>query len=500
MFSFDFDGLNGDAGAAPVKEPSRPKAAAKAQVKAKARAKVRSKQNVSTAETDYLMQLQIAEKERAAAALAMMRSQMSAAAAAPPLPARPAVCPVPRTVQASLPRPLFETKASRVNGVCPSLDAEDGHSSPEVLTVEMPPKVDLQIRSPMRETSSVATESVEMREAREDDEARRAAREAAVERSIEHDRRSGWWRRLEQPSHAAPIERCGVLPLHVGTGSVSSSSSSAARRRLHNPLEIPTQEFMVECAVVTIRAEPSHVAPVCGAKRRGDRVTLVEESFNGWGKLAEEPGWIPRAPETESATSKSETPALRPLDGRAFALLASQRPSRSQGRQMFEVLCEAGGEVFREPARGALRLGTRCCGEFLLADTQTYHGWVRLSDDEGWARACTEAGGRLLQAIRPDELQLAATEEGTDANSRNPSSMRREVAEECDRSAVKRAEAEADAREQEQAARQEALRALEHAARSGVNSAMFCAAVEVARERGVAKRDIARCNALRCSR
>merc|ERR1711920_398374 len=123
-------------------------------------------------------------------------------------------------------------------------------------------------------------------------------------------------------------------------------------------------------------------------------------------------------------------------------------------------------------------------GEFVLADTQSYHGWVRLSDDEGWMLGISADGGSMLLNVRPDELQLV-----TSGQSATAASSPEEV----------EANAAAAAAAQKDAARKEALRQLEAAA-LGANTANFCAALAVAREKGVAKRDIARCNALRTNR
>jgi len=497
MFALDFSSLPDD-GSTTAKEQPRPRAAAKV----KAKAKVRAKQGVAVEGGDYLMQLQIAEKERAAAALAMMKSQM---ANAPPQQPRPAVV-VQQATQRSMTIPAAATaqslpqkQAPLMRAACTSSLAPDRDSSPEVVSVA-PPNQLRPLRSEISRAPELdmdtVQESIEMKQAREDDEIRRAAEEAAVLRSIEHDRRSGWWKRLKEPVRDAPIERCGVLPLHAG--STSASSSSTVQSRLHNPLNLPVQEFSVECEVVTIRAEPSTLAPVCGARRRSDRVRLIEESFDGWAKLAEEPGWILRTSANAVAESASSVTVHLAARGPSM-LLASPRPSSSHERLMFEVLCEAGVDLFREPHCAALRIGTRSCGEFLLADTQSYHGWVRLSDNEGWAQARTEAGASHLQPIRPDELQLATAKEPDD--SLGPCSpCDRQVSSPREREVMQQVKAEEAARQREEAARQDALRLLGHAARMGVSSAEFCAAVEVARDKGVAKRDIARCNALRNSR
>jgi len=301
--------------------------------------------------------------------------------------------------------------------------------------------------------------------------AERAVAEAAIERSIERDRSSKWWRKLEQPGGRAPIKRCENLSIDLPAVNTGHDAC--------NPLGLPTQEF--EAAEdVPLRAEAGHGAPVCGVKRLGGRVRATEETFDGWVKLADEPGWAFRGEQLPTG----ETSLLVPI-GEPIATVSSNL-SRMPGRQMFEVVDEAGLPIFREPAAGALALGRRAFGEFVLADTQTYHGWVRLSDDEGWMLGISADGAVTLLNVRPDELQLATS--GPTAAAAASSSP--EVAE---------ATAAALAEAQKDAARRDALRQLEAAA-SGANTANFCAALEVARQMGVAKRDIARCNALRTNR
>merc|ERR1740129_886943 len=82
---------------------------------------------------------------------------------------------------------------------------------------------------------------------------------------------------------------------------------------------------------------------------------------------------------------------------------------------MLEVLAGQGLAVYREPAQGSLRLGSRSFGEFVLAERQSYHGWLRLADGEGWIHAFEGPGDgqgqRLVVCIHPDELQLARTPE-----------------------------------------------------------------------------------------
>lgn len=199
---------------------------------------------------------------------------------------------------------------------------------------------------PCPEASDDLGDSEELCAARAEEAAARAAAEAAVEREIERGRSSTWWKRLEDHRPAPPVERCGALALNTG--------SVAGRVNSSNPLRLPVQEFAVCVARVTIRAEASPEAPVLGAKRSGDRVRACEESFDGWVKLADEPGWIVRASGSFAAAA---VPApLAPVAGASALdrLLAAPLLSRAPGRQMFEVVAESGVRVFREPSEVCL--------------------------------------------------------------------------------------------------------------------------------------------------
>jgi len=205
------------------------------------------------------------------------------------------------------------------------------------------------------------------------------------------------------------------------------------------------------------------------AKKCGETIHAEEETFDGWVKLAGETGWICQVDEEVGASKKCLQAVEKP---RAMAV---ESLAKTPGRQMLEVVADDGVDLLREPYDGALLLGRRSFGEFLLADSQSYHGWVRLSDDDGWAQAVSGSGEKLLVGIRPDELQLTQ-------------SVGQAVPEEAQKEQLAAAA--------EEAARKEAVRQLEAAALSG-NSAFFCAALEVARQKGVSKKDIARANAMR---
>ncbi|CAJ1398280.1 unnamed protein product [Effrenium voratum] len=287
----------------------------------------------------------------------------------------------------------------------------------------------------------------------EEEAAFRAEAEAAVERALERDRNSDWWKKLQAAPKKHVPQRCDRLPIHRETASREDGC------------RLPTRGFKVLAEVQPVRAQPCAGAPVRGGRKKGDSLRAVEE---GWVKLAGEDGWICQGLE-EAPSQKKCLEALEKPRALAVETLA-----KMPGRQMLEVVADDGVDILREPFDGALLLGRRSFGEFVLADSQSYHGWVRLSDNEGWAQAVSGSGEKLLQGIRPEELQL------TQSAAAEPEEVQKEQVEIA----------------MQEAARKEALRQLESAALSG-NSAFFCAALEVARQKGVSKKDIARANAMR---
>lgn len=511
MFAFDFDEMDAEGEARAGDQTSGRQrttvGGAKAQAKGKAKAKPRP-----AAKGDFLSQLAAAEAANAAMMLEKFAPGMpgpavalppartsgglaptGAAVAAPPLSAK-------APVQSLLPPPPVPSPAPQQPRVAVSRPAARVEAAPA------PQRAPQRAPEPAPQPCEGAEPRIachggkeELPEAAqrelEEEAAARAAAEAAVELSIKEARSSGWWRRLEGPQEAAPVERCGELSLngaHIGV----------AREAL-NPLHLPTQEFVVQHEMVSIRAKPCLESVVRGAKRLGERLRATEETFDGWVHLADEPGWVLRdhaAPRSAAGSSASGTPPalpppLVPLGGTAALLQALAAPDLAwaPGRQMFEVLAESGVGVYREPAAGALQLGSRSFGEFVLAEAQSYHRWVRLTDNDGWMPAFGNASeGRMLLCVRPDELQLAPAlqlREGGGAAEAGGVS--------ADEQAAAEAALAAAAAAQQEAARREALRALEAAAAGGASTAVFCAALEVARQSGVARRDIARCNALR---
>ncbi|CAE7623990.1 unnamed protein product, partial [Symbiodinium pilosum] len=418
--------------------PQAPSADAKADAKAKVKAKaVKPK-------PDLLGALAAEETARAAAMLAKFA----------PVGGAPSPMPVPtpapqRAVVETGPVPYRAPEAAPVAATSPAQPRTNGKAT---ATAKIPASVAPQKTMRKPEVSDRSA----------DDATLRAEAEAAAERAIEHDRSThgeDWWKKLKAPKEAKPVQRVDRVPMY------RSQSSNEAEQ-----CQLPTRRFKVLAQVQPVRAQPCAGAPVCGGKKSGEILRAQEESFDGWVKLAGEAGWICQVDEELGASGKKCLEALE--KPRAMAV---ESLSKTPGRQMLEVVADDGVDLLRDPYDGALLLGRRSFGEFLLADSQTYHGWVRLSDNDGWAQAVSGSGEKLLLGIRPDELQLTQSD---------------------GQAIPEEAQKEQLAAAAEEAARKEALRQLEAAALSG-NSAFFCAALEVARQKGVSKKDIAKANAMR---
>jgi len=439
MFEFDFEDLGSEGEA----DASRPKVPGPAQGRsrgafsssvgqvngkvettpAKAKAKPKAKAKV---QHDPLAALAAQEAARAAEMLAKLAPSGYSAVPAIPEPSLAPQMPVEAT------KPVPPTSRQK-----PKQDE--------------PPMPKQQTERPALKPKKLAEHPVD-----EDEAAYRAAAEAAAERALERDRNSDWWKKLQTKAPKHRVERCDRLPIH--------RESELGDRT--TPL--PTRGFKVVAEVHPVRSQPCAGALVCGGRKLHETIRAVEETFDGWVKLAGDEGWMCQGVEEAPLSMKCLEALEKP---RAMAV---ETLAKIPGRQMLEVVADDGVDILQEPVEGALVLGRRSFGEFLLADSQTYHGWIRLSDNEGWAQAVSGSGERILIGIRPDELQLTTTD-GSAVPEESPEQTAAAVAE---------------------AARKEALRQLESAALSG-NSAFFCAALEVARQRGVSKKDIAKANAMR---
>merc|ERR1712232_971311 len=129
---------------------------------------------------------------------------------------------------------------------------------------------------------------------------------------------------------------------------------------------LPISEYRI-CSEdgVAVREEASNLSFVIGIRRCGEIARSTEETFDGWLRLADAPGWLSRRGVVLEAVGP--TPQL------AVTQLADD-----SGRQLFEVIAESGVQLRREPWSDAEVLSSRSLGEFILCESQTNHGWLRV--------------------------------------------------------------------------------------------------------------------------
>lgn len=294
----------------------------------------------------------------------------------------------------------------------------------------------------------------------------RAVAEAAVERSIEQDRASRWWERLEAPQLEPELRPCGRLALH------QPPPAEGAATEAQNPLDLPVRAFRVLPGHdAGIRAEPLAAAPVIGMKRAGEEVLSIEETFDGWAKLAAERGWVLRA--SRSWQDGHVDVHLEPVDATTLVQMAADELSDESGEHIFEVAALVGVDVFPEPWPEMEATGFRGCGQRLVVETQTYHGWVRLADGAGWAPSTSPEDGELL---RPVFLQEQAARRASRA------------------AKLANGGSQGDEERNAEVRRQEALQQVLAAKLLGDRSAMR-AAVELAKRCGVPRHNIERATA-----
>jgi len=252
-------------------------------------------------------------------------------------------------------------------------------------------------------------------------------------------------------------------------------------------LKLPVLEFRV-LDTVFVREGPDKGA-ISGRLLEDQIVTASEETFDGWIKLVDQPGWAPtilHKPEGSSGR-EADKELMEPLGARDLMAV----PELSTGgprRRMFEVVATRYVHVFQDPTPDADIRAAHYFGEFVLAETQSYHGWIRVADARGWMLTSTAHDGELLRAVSADEhreplLALPAPEEDEEMKEK---AMKKEEMLQQEAALLKQL---ADDE------RRQALEKMEITAKSGDPPA-FCSALKVARQCHVSKKDIAKMHSL----
>lgn len=147
---------------------------------------------------------------------------------------------------------------------------------------------------------------------------------------------------------------------------------------------------------VPVLAAPSPLAAEIGRWPQARVLWLEEETFDGWAKLAHEvptfqspsahpsrlEGWVRRSMRCEEGIVEF----LRPVGGQSM-MLPVMELSDEAGPRRFEVACHGRVPILAAPHSTAQAKGARAFSASLWAESQTYYGWVRLKDSEGWVRA-----------------------------------------------------------------------------------------------------------------
>jgi len=145
---------------------------------------------------------------------------------------------------------------------------------------------------------------------------------------------------------------------------------------------------------VFVHEAPSEDSPRFNVLRQGSCVVTEEETFDGWARLPNEGGWVRRC-------KRGERTLITPLEDAEEAppLLACMEVADRPGMRRFQVVARPRAPVRVAPSRKARLRHAKEWGEFVWAESQTYDGWVRLKDDEGWILGYSLEDGPYLRAM-----------------------------------------------------------------------------------------------------
>eukprot|EP00931_Biecheleriopsis_adriatica_P065971 TRINITY_DN40403_c0_g1_i1.p1 TRINITY_DN40403_c0_g1~~TRINITY_DN40403_c0_g1_i1.p1 ORF type:complete len:801 (+),score=180.38 TRINITY_DN40403_c0_g1_i1:58-2460(+) len=156
----------------------------------------------------------------------------------------------------------------------------------------------------------------------------------------------------------------------------------------------PTQEYRVVHKAVFVREEPTLTAKVLGVKKLNELVVAREETFDGWIHLAGEEGWMLKDMKGRDHVGEILTPVGK------HPLLAVPRPASEPGLASFRVVFTPHVALRQAPSKEGLLLGVRKNGEEVLADLQTYGGWIHIQSDGSWMLVKDTSHGELLRLVR----------------------------------------------------------------------------------------------------
>jgi len=195
------------------------------------------------------------------------------------------------------------------------------------------------------------------------------------------------------PNHGPVCEK-RMAPRNTARAEVPAPGARAAAKpqQPQMPSEQPTQRYQIIIDFAFVRNEPVHTAPVYGKKQRGDIVLGAEETFDGWVHLADEPGWIVKDMQGRQNVGQ----VLQPVGGEP--VLAVPRPLAKPGPVPFKVAFKPRIAIRGGPNKQTQIMGMKEFGETVIAEVQTYGGWVRLQGGNHWALTNDSTFGKLLES------------------------------------------------------------------------------------------------------
>ncbi|CAE7839140.1 Nlrc3 [Symbiodinium sp. CCMP2592] len=93
-------------------------------------------------------------------------------------------------------------------------------------------------------------------------------------------------------------------------------------------------------------------------------------------------------------------------------VLAADFPAPGSGPQHFKVTFSPSVAVRAAPSTDANIISARRVGEVVLAESQTYSGWIRLEGDGGWMLSRHPQHGVLLQPAFDKAVPQDGPDEG----------------------------------------------------------------------------------------
>jgi len=169
--------------------------------------------------------------------------------------------------------------------------------------------------------------------------------------------------------------------------------------------QLPGQQYMVVHDQIFVRKDPSLTAEALGTLERAQYIEAFEETFDGWLRLESDDGSIGWA--LKDMRGKRGLGQLVVPYGREMQLPVKEI-AESTGPHKFRVVFKPKVVVRDAPAKNANMIKIKQFGSEVMAVTQTYTGWIRLVNDEGWMLLSDPELGELLSPVFIEEQRTAA--------------------------------------------------------------------------------------------